>query len=529
MTSRYALQGRIVTMDPHDTVIEDGVLYVGDGVIEGVRPAADPPPPGHELTPRTATGGSVYPGLIELHNHLAYDVLQLWQVPRAFTNRDQWGGTGTYRQLVTGPMTVLGRDAALMPAVARYVEAKALVNGTTTSQGIALFSNAGARRMYRGVLRNVEQPEDPALPAATSRIADIDAADARRFLDRLSRNQRLLLHLAEGTDERAREHFRALEFEPGKWAVTENLVGIHCAALTRADFDVLAEHGGAMVWSPLSNLLLYGRTADVAAARAAGVAVALGSDWSISGSKGLLGELKTARLAAAGTFTDRELVAMATRDAARILRWDGALGALRPGLRADLLAVATTDPDPYRGLLLAADTDIRLVAVNGVPRYGTTRLMRKLAGDAAPSDPGPGAPDGRLVNLLDAKADPLVAGLTLPQATERLTAALATLPARAERGLAPFAPARPDEPPRWYLALDELQPTGAELRPRLPARSAATGPSLAAPAAAPAELIPLTLDALTATHDKPYRTTLAAEANLPPTLRVALTELLEPA
>ncbi|WP_426780430.1 hypothetical protein [Pseudomonas aeruginosa] len=51
-----------------------------------------------------------------------------------------------------------------------------------------------------------------------------------------------------------------------------------------------------MASSPLSNLLLYGETADVAAAKATGVAIALGRDWSPSGSKNLPGELKTARL-----------------------------------------------------------------------------------------------------------------------------------------------------------------------------------------------------------------------------------------
>jgi cytosine/adenosine deaminase-related metal-dependent hydrolase len=55
------------------------------------------------------------------------------------------------------------------------------------------------------------------------------------------------------------------------------------------DFDVLAAHGSAMIWSPLSNLLLYGGTARIDAAQAAGVAIGLGSDWSPSGSKNLLG------------------------------------------------------------------------------------------------------------------------------------------------------------------------------------------------------------------------------------------------
>ena len=61
-----------------------------------------------------------------------------------------------------------------------------------------------------------------------------------------------------------------------------------------------------MVWSPFSNLLLYGGTADVARARQEGVLMALGPDWSPTGSKNLLAELKVARLVsedAGGVFT----------------------------------------------------------------------------------------------------------------------------------------------------------------------------------------------------------------------------------
>ena len=64
------------------------------------------------------------------------------------------------------------------------------------------------------------------------------------------------------------------------------------------------------------------------AAKAAGVTIGLGSDWSPTGSKNLLGELKVAWLynqhALGGLFKARELVAMATRDAARILKWEAA-------------------------------------------------------------------------------------------------------------------------------------------------------------------------------------------------------------
>ncbi|NEA53252.1 amidohydrolase family protein [Streptomyces sp. SID13666] len=533
-TSPFALRGRLVTLDPHNTVVADGVLYIRDRVIEAVQPAGAPAPPGFEDIVPVVSGGTIYPGLIELHNHLPYDVLQLWPVPKKYSNRSQWGGSRNpdYHRLVTGPMTVLGEDPRLMPAVVRYVEAKALVNGTTTSQGIALFSNAGARRMYRGIVRNVEQTDDPALPEAGSRIADVEAVDAARFLARLRQPHRLLLHLAEGTDAAARAHFQALEFQPGQWAITENLVGIHCTALTGADFRILADHGGSMVWSPLSNLLLYGKTADIAAAKQAGVLIGLGSDWAISGSKGLLGELKAARLAsdaAGGVFSDRELVAMATRDAATILQWDQTLGSLRPGMRADLLTISGAAGDPYGSLIDAGDEDIRLVTIDGVARYGTRRLMTALAPGAPLEDTATGAPADHVLNLQQDSADPIVAGVTLAEATSRLSHALHDLPALAARAAQPRVTARPDGDLHWQLALDEIRPTGAELRPRLALRGNGgqpTGPQIATRLARQDRLVPLSLDGLTASSDTAFLALLADEPNLPDHFGAQLSELL---
>src|SRR6266704_3249882 len=55
--------------------------------------------------------------------------------------------------------------------------------------------------------------------------------------------------------------------------------------------------GAKLVWSPLSSLLLYGQTALVYQALRAGVVVSLGTDWSPSGSRNLLDELKIADIA----------------------------------------------------------------------------------------------------------------------------------------------------------------------------------------------------------------------------------------
>ena len=50
------------------------------------------------------TGGTIFPGLIELHNHLSYNALPLWSpVPKRFTHRGQWPNHKDYRPLSAGP------------------------------------------------------------------------------------------------------------------------------------------------------------------------------------------------------------------------------------------------------------------------------------------------------------------------------------------------------------------------------------------------------------------------------------------
>ena len=528
--SKLALSGRVVTMNSQFKVLARGVVYVDRGVIVAVQDAAAPPPAGFEGTRVVASGGTLFPGLIELHNHLAYDVLQLWKVPRKFANRDQWGGTPDYRRLVTGPMTVLGQTADLLPALIRYVECKCLLGGVTTSQGIELFSNHGGRRFYRGVVRNVEQTDDPDLPEAKAKIADIEASDARRFLARLMRQSCFLLHLSEGTNESAREHFRALRIGGTDWAITSALTGIHCAALQPDDFAILGERKGSMVWSPLSNLLLYGATANVRAARARGVRIALGSDWSPTGSKNLLGELKVAWLASlndGNSFSQRDIVAMATREAAAVLGWGEVLGSIQPGMRADLLVVDGEAGDPYAELLKAGEASIRLVFVNGVPRFGQRRLMKSLGAAGEAISVGGKA---RVINLEHPGADPVVGAITLSGASKTLADALRRLPKLArdlEAGRSGVRATSRGGPPTWFLVLDELAETGIELRPRLPAPGSRrrTGPSIqnrraAVPFSRIAE--PMTLDPLTVADDKEFLGRIEGQTVLPEFVKTGL-------
>ena len=533
-TSRAALAGSVVTMDPLATVLPRGVVYVQDTRIAAVQPREAAPPDGFADTPVAETNGTLYPGLVELHNHLPYDVLPLWMVPKKYTNRDQWGDprrTPDYKRLISGPMGVLGRNPDVVPAIVRYVEVRALLGGTTTSQGVALASNSGIVKFYRGLVRNVESTGDPQLRPATTRIADVDATDAERFLARLSGTQKLILHLAEGVDQAARNHFLALRIDPARWAITSNLIGIHCAGLQPADFAILAGHGGSMVWSPLSNLLLYGQTANLGAALAVGVSVALGSDWAPSGSKNLLGELKIARLAApmAGAdVSDRDLLAMATTTPARLLGWDQQIGSLEAGKRADLIVVAGKRGDPYARLLNADESDLDLVMIDGTPRSGSTRLMRQLSDlDGELLTVGH---HRKVLQLAQADANSDVAAITVAGAIDCLRAALADLPNSTAAARTAFAPAPAErDDPRPLLAVAGVIENGLTPRPHLPYRGRLTGPNLPTlwagrtTAAAPVALPALTLDPITAVDNPGYLKALAQEPNLPRQIVDALT------
>jgi 5-methylthioadenosine/S-adenosylhomocysteine deaminase len=533
---RYALEGRVVTMDASYTVLGRGTIYVDGNSIAAVVPTGAPPPPGYEDVVVVETRGTIYPGLIDLHNHLSYDALTLWDVPKQYTNREQWRREPDYRRLISGPMNVLGKTPGYVEAVVRYVECKCLLGGVTTAQGIALSSNQGIARYYRGVVRNVEQTEDADLREAGTRIDDVEAENAEKFLARLKRSSCLLLHLSEGTDDKAHQHFEALRLPNGTWAITSALAGIHCAALKPEDFEVLGENKGAMIWSPLSNLLLYGQTADVKAAKDHDVRVGIGSDWSPSGSKNLLGELKVARLVSAeqgARFADRELLAMATRNAAEILQWDKALGSIEPGKRADLLVVSGRSADPYATLMEARESGITMVVIDGVPRLGSERLMGRFGQGTEPWRVG-GAK--RVLYLTQETADPVVGALKLGEARDRLRDGLRRLPELAgqieERPAPESIVARVGGvEPQWFLVLDHDEPPGVALRPHLPfgPEGTTTAPRLAEVEEARVPLSELLdsldLDPLTVPEDKTFMDRLIQQRNLPGYVKEGLPDL----
>ncbi len=72
-------------MDSHSTLLANGAIYIDDNTIVAVSAHDAPAPAGFSNAATVKIKGTIFPGFIELHNHLSYDSLQMWTVPKKFT------------------------------------------------------------------------------------------------------------------------------------------------------------------------------------------------------------------------------------------------------------------------------------------------------------------------------------------------------------------------------------------------------------------------------------------------------------
>jgi cytosine/adenosine deaminase-related metal-dependent hydrolase len=376
----FALRGCVLT--PNDR-LNDGWVEIEGSTI--TRVGATPPPAG---TPTIETRGVILPGLIDLHGHPEYNVFAAWEPPRRYTNRNRWRDSKEYAEVVKAPLAVMKQAPTLEKTLSRYSEARALVTGTTAIQG----SNGKFSNIEESLVRNVDRRIFGQHRARSiidlDRSAPADLAALRARIDSGEVNA-VYIHLAEGTDPGSHDEFATLKAAN---LLTPATIIIHGTALEPADLQEVADAGAKLVWSPQSNLRLYGSTTLAGEAIARGVKVGLGADWLPSGSPSLLAELKIARRALieeGKPQTSRELVRMVTVDAAEIAGLPDRLGLLAAGRPADVLVLERRHPDPWTSVVEAAPWSVDLVVLDGDIAYGRAEWVRELAGVAA-SDPDPG-------------------------------------------------------------------------------------------------------------------------------------------
>lgn len=403
------LRGKVVQ---RDGTAPDRYLLIRDGHIVSIS-RQRPPASDDALFVETRSEDWIFPGLLDLHTHATYNLLPLWNAPsRPYDHRFVWRGDDRYKNDVKGMKRHLETlhegaraSGALADVLAVFSDLQAIAGGTTLLQERHSLEQDEPDLAEPVLCRSSANPDDLCLTQrkrSVFSIGDLFKPDDRGrpepqwTLERYVKDrdadllQATLVHLAEGRSgfgsEAGPDPYSRLEFETfmahPAFADAEKVRSSRFAIVHGCGIDVyderhlafLKERGISVVWSPVSNLLLYGETIDVERLVAAGINVALGSDWSPSGSKHVWDEAKFARFffeAIGSPVSDLQVFEMVTVNPARCLGTDR-LGRLAPGAAADLFILRSpleTD-SALEVFFKATDRHVLAALIGGVPLYG---------------------------------------------------------------------------------------------------------------------------------------------------------------
>lgn len=333
------------------TLISQGTMFVGGrmvidaaGKVEAVGCHIPEP---DDAVVLDCPGALVSAGLINLHEHIDYSYQQPARPPvLKWQHRNEW------RRL---PAEVRGfegdapKDKQVQAEVAERAMLRHALSGTTALSGAKDF-NAFLRNLRltdaplatpfgAAVLDNTFPVNDAASMAVLAQPCDAAQVAAVKF----NPAQAFIPHVGEGTGDGARHEVDCvLDAIQGKRTPS---AFIHGVAISQAQVARLKAQNVAVVLSPRSNLQLYGAAAPVAALKAGGVTLGLGTDWSPSGSLTLLDEARCLarhnRDSLGGLLSAADLHRMMTSEGARAVGLQGAIGALAPGEWADLVIFDT--------------------------------------------------------------------------------------------------------------------------------------------------------------------------------------------
>lgn len=339
-------------------VLEGGEMLIENGTIIAVGCGLTLP----ENTSRIDCRGQVIsPGLINLHEHLKYSHHRTHVTPADYDHRHEWrlGLNGKplievkpapqpemwaraeLRHLLAGETAVVG--SGQVPGLTRDLEKE---RAALAADHMALVANTFPLSDGGGLLKT-EDCDYPNLQAL------VDSKDLQ------------VMHLAEGTSPAAHNELRCLSHV---WPDDRQFTLVHGVASNKQDVKWLAKHHHSLVWSPRSNLALYGATADIPELRAQKVMLAIGTDWSPTGSLDLPAELRCARDYALNHWAlelrNKELWQMATTHAATAAGLDKRIGTLQVGAKADFI-ILDGAADPYAAVVEATAATVRSVFIDG--------------------------------------------------------------------------------------------------------------------------------------------------------------------
>jgi len=326
----------------------------------------------------TCANGVISPGLINSHDHITYaNNAPADSGTLRYDHRHEWR-TGKNGKPEIKYSSGAGKDVVLA------AELRFVMSGATSTV------SAGSTPH---LLRNLDTAKDKeGLPAQTVNSDTFPLDDANgKMLDSgctygasPTTNQDIASldayqpHIAEGVSQAARNELTCTSSGTQDLIEPQSAI-VHAVAVTPTEAKVIADAKAWVVWSPRSNIGLYGNTAPITLLDNMGVGIALGTDWLLSGSMNLSRELKCAdelnQKYYGKHFSDFDLWRMVTTNGALAAGVERGVGLLKPGFVGDIAVFDGSTNKDHRAVIAAEPKNVALVLRGGAPLYGDDALV----------------------------------------------------------------------------------------------------------------------------------------------------------
>ncbi|MBK9071112.1 MAG: thrombospondin type 3 repeat-containing protein [Myxococcales bacterium] len=375
-----------------DGVLAGGHVLVGTtGLIECV--GCDCGDQAGAATVITCPGAAISPGLINTHDHITYAQNSPYtDTGERYEHRHDW------RRGARGHTKIPASGSASADQV-RWGELRFLFGGATSTVGsgsaTGFLRNLDVASAQEGLGQKPVNFETFPLDdsGGTMRTSDCNYGGDADTSSTIANDDAYFPHVSEGIDNEARNEFLCLasgSYDTAAPGLSSDLVVpqsafIHSIGLRANDYGQMAADGTALIWSPRSNITLYGDTAQVTQAARLGTLLTIGTDWVLTGSYNLQRELQCAAdlndTYYGGYFSHRDLWKMVTVNAAMASGIDDVTGVLAVGKQADIAIFAAGEFSNFGAAIFAKPEATALVMRGGKILYGEADVVAASASD----------------------------------------------------------------------------------------------------------------------------------------------------
>lgn len=409
------LGGTVLCLDEQMTQIQDGALAISGDTLAAVDKAEVLR---NQFTSTNIIDGAntlIMPGLINGHTHAAMtcfrgiaddmnlmDWLNDYIFPAEARNVNPelayWGSLLACAEMIKSGTTSFCDMYIFENETARAAQQAGMrcllgevlfdfpsPNYQTPREGLAYTRNLLERWADDPLIRIAVEPHSlytcsrPLLVEAIQLAEEFQVPLALHLLENASEMQQLQEKLGQG----------AVSYLKGLGCLNDRLIAFHGVCLDETDIRTFRDHGCKVVYNPESNMKLASGFAPVSRMLAAGVRVGLGTDGCASNNNlDMFQAMDTAAKLEKVINLNPTLmpaptvVAMATREGAKVLGMEQMTGCLKPGLKADLIMIDLRSPhltpmyNPYSHLVYTANgADVKTVFINGKMVMEDRRLL----------------------------------------------------------------------------------------------------------------------------------------------------------